>query len=137
MLTNRTDPNATGPRRSAAAASSALEHECRTMARVRLGDRAAFRELYDSTSRTIAALLVRVLRSRSRADEVLVDTYTQAWEQRERYDDSRGTPTAWLVTLARTRAIDRLRADARDRVVCQGDGNWVDALLAPEGDHTS
>jgi RNA polymerase sigma-70 factor (ECF subfamily) len=134
MLTNGTHTSATrlGRARSAATALAALQHECHTMARVCAGDRAAFRELYDATNRTVVALLVRMLRSRSRAEEVLVDTYAQAWEQRERYDDSRGTPAAWLLTLARTRAIDRLRADARDRVVCQGDGNWVDALLAPD-----
>jgi RNA polymerase sigma-70 factor (ECF subfamily) len=113
----------------------ALDHERRSMARVRAGDRAAFRELYDATSRTLFALLVRMLKKRSRAEEVLVDTYAQAWELRERYDEARGTPSAWLITLARTRAIDRLRADARDRVVCQGNGSWIDALLAPDGEH--
>lgn len=107
------------------------------MEHVRLGDRAAFRDLYDSTSSMLLAFLVRLLRNRARAEEVLVDTYAQAWELRERYDGTRGTPAAWLVMLARTRAIDRLRADARDRVVCQGDGKWVDALLAPEGEYTT
>jgi RNA polymerase sigma-70 factor (ECF subfamily) len=139
MLTNRPDTSAArSPRpRSAASALAAGEHERRSMARVRLGDRAAFRELYDATNRTLFALLLRMLKTRARAEEVLVDTYAQAWEQRERYDDTRGTPIAWLVTLARTRAIDRLRADARDRVVCHGDGTWVDALLAPSDEYVT
>jgi len=139
MSTNRSDTP--GPRvaraHTAATAATALELERDTMERVRVGDRVAFRVLYDATSPAIFTLLVRLLRSRARAEDVLVDTYAQAWELRERFDATRGTPTAWLVTLARTRAIDRLRADARDRLVCQGDGSWIDALLAPDVENTT
>jgi RNA polymerase sigma-70 factor (ECF subfamily) len=78
--------------------------------RVADGDQSALATLYDSTSRLVFGLILRVVSDRSTAEEVLLDVYTQVWRQAKTYDTGRGAPLAWLMTIARTRGIDRLRA---------------------------
>lgn len=74
------------------------------------GDQGALSELYDSTSRLVFGLAARILNDSADAEEVTLDVYTQAWRQAARYDASRGDPITWLLTLAHSRAIDRLRS---------------------------
>ena len=74
------------------------------------GDQHALSTLYDSTSRLIFGLVLSIIAERGAAEEVLLDVYTQVWRQAGRYTEGRGTPLAWLTTIARSRAIDRLRA---------------------------
>jgi RNA polymerase sigma-70 factor (ECF subfamily) len=74
------------------------------------GDQQALSALYDSTSRLLYGLVLGILNDTGAAEEVLLDVYTQVWRQAERYHEARGTPLAWLTTIARSRAIDRLRA---------------------------
>jgi RNA polymerase sigma-70 factor (ECF subfamily) len=78
--------------------------------RVAEGDQFALNQLYDSTNRLVFGLVLRILNDRSTAEEVLLDVYTQVWRQSALYDRSRGAPLAWIVTIARSRAIDRLRS---------------------------
>jgi RNA polymerase sigma-70 factor (ECF subfamily) len=58
----------------------------------------------------VFGLVLRVVSDRSTAEEVLLDVYTQVWRQAKTYDTGRGAPLAWLMTIARTRGIDRLRS---------------------------
>jgi RNA polymerase sigma-70 factor (ECF subfamily) len=74
------------------------------------GDQQAVSELYDATSRLVYGLVLRVLGDEAAAEEVLLDVYMQVWRQASTYDAGRGAPLAWLATIARSRAIDRLRA---------------------------
>ena len=74
------------------------------------GDQSALTTLYDSTSRLVFGLILRVVNDRSVAEEVLLDVYTQVWRQAATYNSQRGAPLAWLMTIARTRGIDRLRS---------------------------
>lgn len=78
--------------------------------RVAEGDQYALNQLYDSTNRLVFGLVLRILNDRSTAEEVLLDVYTQVWRQAALYDRSRGAPLAWMITIARSRAIDRLRS---------------------------
>lgn len=80
------------------------------MHRVAAGDAAALAELYDLSSRYVYGICLKVLRNSADAEEVTLDVYTQAWRQAARFDADRGEPLAWLLMLARSRAIDRLRA---------------------------
>ncbi len=73
------------------------------------GDQQALASLYDATSRAVYGLLLRILADASAAEEVLLDVYAQVWRQAGAYSAERGTPLAWLTTIARSRAIDRLR----------------------------
>jgi RNA polymerase sigma-70 factor, ECF subfamily len=79
------------------------------------GDQAALAKLYDNTNRLVYGLVLRVLGDMSSAEEVLLDVYTQVWRQAANYDASRGAPLAWLTTIARSRAIDRLRSGWQDQ----------------------
>ncbi|MFO0700304.1 MAG: sigma-70 family RNA polymerase sigma factor [Nitrospira sp.] len=76
------------------------------------GDQAALATFYDRTSPQVFGFVYKILNNREAAEEVTLDVYTQVWRQAHTYDQTRGTPGAWLMTLARTRAIDRFRAGA-------------------------
>jgi RNA polymerase sigma-70 factor, ECF subfamily len=82
------------------------------LARVVKGDQQAFSHLYDHSSTLLFTLAVRILGNREEAAELLQDVYLEVWRKVSRYDVGRGTPIAWLVTLTKSRAIDRLRARA-------------------------
>lgn len=79
----------------------------RAMAR---GDADALALLYDTTSQLVYSVTRRVLRNDADADEVTADVYERAWRFAAAYDPGRGSVDAWLVVMARSRAIDRLRA---------------------------
>jgi RNA polymerase sigma-70 factor (ECF subfamily) len=82
------------------------------LARVAKGDHQAFSQLYDLSSTLLFTLAVRILGNHEEAAELLQDVYLEVWRKVSRYDVGRGTPIAWLVTLTKSRAIDRLRARA-------------------------
>lgn len=79
------------------------------------GDQSAMTTLYDSTSRLVYGLVLRILNEAPAAEEVLLDVYTQVWRQASSYDETRGAPLAWMTTIARSRAIDRLRSGMREQ----------------------
>ncbi|HKE60818.1 MAG TPA: sigma-70 family RNA polymerase sigma factor, partial [Nitrospira sp.] len=64
----------------------------------------------------IYGLILRVVNQPQIAEEVTLDVYVQVWKQAQSYNLNRGTPMGWLVTLARSRAIDRLRSGRLERV---------------------
>ena len=66
------------------------------------------------TNRLVFGLVLRILGDRSTAEEVVLDVYTQVWRQAGNYRRERGTPLAWLMTIARTRALDRLRSGRQE-----------------------
>lgn len=79
------------------------------------GDEQALASLYEATSRTVYGLLLRILSDAPAAEEVLLDVYEQVWRQAAQYSRERGSPLAWLTTIARSRAIDRLRRGRREQ----------------------
>jgi RNA polymerase sigma-70 factor (ECF subfamily) len=80
------------------------------------GDESALSTLYDRSSRLIFGLLLRILNDAGLAEEVLLDVYMQVWRQAGKYDRTRGKTLAWLVTIARSRAIDRLRSSRQEEM---------------------
>jgi RNA polymerase sigma-70 factor (ECF subfamily) len=82
--------------------------------RAAAGDQHAVSELYDATSRMVYGLVLRILGDEAAAEEVMLDVYMQVWRQAGTYDAGRGAPLAWLATIARSRAIDRLRAGRQE-----------------------
>ena len=103
------------PPNLAATTDNAATRQAELIRSVAAGDQQALAALYDATSRTVYGLLLRILADASEAEEVLLDVYTQVWRQAAAYSQGRGTPLAWLTTIARSRAIDRLRRSRQER----------------------
>lgn len=80
--------------------------------RVGRGDRDAFAGLYDAASSQVFGLILRIVRDRPAAEELLVDVFSQAWRQAAQYDAGRGTAVSWLLLIARSRSIDYVRSKA-------------------------
>lgn len=74
------------------------------------GDLEAFEALYDRYSSTLYGLLLRILANPDDAQEVLQEAFTKAWTSAKMFDQSRGSEAAWLISIARSRGIDKLRA---------------------------
>ena len=72
-------------------------------------DVSAFEQLYTRHSRIVYSLVLRILRQGPTAEEVVQDVFLQVWRNSSRYDSGRGPFIPWLLTLARNRALDRLR----------------------------
>ena len=81
--------------------------------RMAAGDREAFGTFYDRFAPLLYPLIVRIVRDRSDAADVLQDVFWESWQGASTYDSTRGTPEAWMLMRARTRAIDRVRAVRR------------------------
>ena len=91
-----------------------LDRSC--MDRLRAGDLKALDELYTRHTPLLYGLVLRIVGRAADAEEVLQDTWVQAWRRAESWEPGRGTVAAWLITLARSRAIDRIRSvSARQR----------------------
>ena len=84
-------------------------HLNNTVLRVAQGERTAFADFYVLTASRVFAVIVRMLNDRAEAEDVLQEVYTNAWRRADRFDPARGSALTWLVTLARNRAIDRVR----------------------------
>lgn len=80
--------------------------------RIAGGDDTALASLYDETSTLLYSIAVRILGNPADAEEVTLDVYTQIWNKAGSFDASRGSASAWIVMLARSRALDRLRSRA-------------------------
>ena len=73
------------------------------------GDHKALAEMYDLFAGLADGLALRILHDATEAEDVVQEVFVQVWRQATRYDPARGSPEAWLCTMSRTRALDRLR----------------------------
>lgn len=86
------------------------------LSRSALGDRAAFKRVYDLSSGHLFAVILRIQRDRDLADDLLQEVYVSAWKAAGNFDASRAQPMTWLTHIARNKAIDSLRrAQAQPR----------------------
>jgi RNA polymerase sigma-70 factor (ECF subfamily) len=86
------------------------------MGRVAAHDQQAFARLFDRHSAVVLGVLTRLLGERALAEEILQEAFLQAWQQADRYQPALATPRGWLLMMARSRALDRLRSrGARQR----------------------
>jgi RNA polymerase sigma-70 factor, ECF subfamily len=69
----------------------------------------AFATFYNRHAPMVFGFLLRLLRERTEAEDVLQETFWQIWRQAGAYDSSRGSPVAWLIQIARSRGLDRIR----------------------------
>jgi len=78
--------------------------------RVAAGDRDAVAELYDRHASRVLGLAYRIVQNSSDAEDVVQEVFSQAWRTAQAYRATRGTVAGWLLMMARTRAIDRVRS---------------------------
>lgn len=81
--------------------------------RMAAGDKEAFAIFYDRYAPVVFPLILRIVRERADASDVLQEVFWEAWQSASRYNASRGSPEAWMVMQARSRAIDRVRSTRR------------------------
>jgi RNA polymerase sigma-70 factor (ECF subfamily) len=77
---------------------------------VAAGDRAAFARLYDATAPRLFGLARRLLVDAAQAEEVTQEVYLEIWQSAARYEPSRGSAMAWMLTLTHRRSVDRIRS---------------------------
>ena len=80
-------------------------------------DQAALGELHDRYARVVYAMALKISGSPGDAEDVTIDTFWQVWQQANRYDPVRGSVGAWICTIARSRALDRLRTQRRSPLI--------------------
>lgn len=88
----------------------AADPDCHCLARIRAGDTAALGEIYDRHGALLYGLIVRIV-GVTRAEDTLQDVLMRVWTGVDVYDSALGSPRAWLIGLARYRALDHLRND--------------------------
>jgi len=99
------------------------------------GNEQALGTFYDRWNSMVHAVVLRILRQRDDVEDVVEEAFWQAWRQSSRYEPSRGSVQTWLLTIARSRALDRVRALKRRREEpLIGDGGEVVVEQAAEGD---
>ena len=86
---------------------------------------------YDLMGSVVFSLAVRMLRDRPAAEDVTQDIFVQIWRQAHKFDPERGSPEAWIMMIARTRILDRLRSRSAGVVLKPAGDNLPDA---PEAD---
>lgn len=97
------------------------EDDVKLLKAIAARDEAALAQLYDRYRVILFGLLMRILNNREEAEDVLQEVFLQVWRKAGDFDENRGRPFTWLVTLARSRGIDRLRSlAARERVAEAG-----------------
>jgi RNA polymerase sigma-70 factor (ECF subfamily) len=111
---------------SSPAASATDEQLAAWIARIGERDERALAALYDATLPRVYGLVLRIVRRPGLAEEVVEDAYFQVWRQALRFDPARGRALTWLLNMARTRAIDAVRSEARHR------HESLDAACMPE-----
>jgi len=99
-----------------------------SLARIARGDQTAFAELYDRHARLVYSLALRILQDGADAEDIVQEVFAQVWAQADRYDASRGAVAAWMLTLTRSRAIDKLRAK-RARPEAATEANAAESVI--------
>ncbi len=101
------------------------------------GDRTALSRLYDKHASLVYSLCLRIVNDQGAAEELLGDIFFELWRRSDRYDAGRGSPLTYIVTLARSRAIDRRRSQrgplrlSIDQPMTPG-GSSVGSMLASD-----
>src|SRR6185503_17570159 len=116
-----------GPRRRTMSRNPQSAELLAHLQRAAKGEHAALAACYDLMGPVVFSLAVRMLRDRPAAEDVTQDIFVQVWRQAANYDTSRGSPEAWIMMIARTRILDRLRSRAAGVILKPVGDNLPDA----------
>jgi RNA polymerase sigma-70 factor (ECF subfamily) len=94
-------------------------------------DPAALESLYERVSAQLLGVVMHILRRRDLAEDILQEVFIRIWQQAGQYDQLRGRPLAWMISIARYRAIDLLRGQRR--VVSLVEEELPEELIATDG----
>jgi RNA polymerase sigma-70 factor (ECF subfamily) len=115
--------------------SAAEPDDVSLVRRMATGDEQALAALYDRWHAVVHGVVARMLRQSEDAEDVVEDAFWQAWRQASRFDPTRGAVHTWLLTIARSRALDRVRSLRRRREdPLEGDDGQAVAQPTAEGD---
>jgi RNA polymerase sigma-70 factor (ECF subfamily) len=89
--------------------ASATDHLADLLHRAAVRDATAFSALYRATSSKLYGIVARILPRGDVAADVLQEAYVRIWEKAGEFDPARGSPLAWMATIARNRALDEVR----------------------------
>jgi RNA polymerase sigma-70 factor (ECF subfamily) len=115
--------------------SKALESEqtwASLVQSIAVGDQLALQALYERTHRLVFTLIVRIASNRETAEELTLDVFHDVWRRAARYDAANGTVLGWIMNQARSRAIDRLRFEQRQKRVEPDAGGPLPEMEAGE-----
>ena len=85
------------------------------ISKIAKGCESALKKLYDNTISQVYGLAYKIVSNKPDADEVALDVFKQIWKKAPDYEPGRGSPSAWLITVTRSRAIDKIRSDTKRR----------------------
>ena len=136
-----TEPSAPNIERSVSRSAAAVTpvglsdraRDRQLLARIAKGDVAALRTIYERHAPRAVAIAFRILRDRAEAEDIVQETFLELWRRSSQFDPDRGGAVAWVVTIARSRAIDRLRASgtAGRTIASAGAGDELVPLALP------
>ena len=108
------------------------EHIENLIARVALGDRAAFNALYQATSSKLFGVTMRILSNRQEAEDALQEVYVKVWNRASSFAPGGYSPMAWLVSIARNQSIDVIRQRRGGHVDIEEAFDLADTAPLPE-----
>jgi len=98
------------------------------------GDQLALHALYERAHRPVFTLIMRITANRETAEELTIDVFHDVWRRASRYDAANGTVLGWIMNQARSRAIDRLRFESRQKRSHGGDVELLAEVVADPRD---
>src|SRR5678810_1498738 len=104
------------------------------MRRIVEADETALGALYDSWVRSLYSLVLHLLKDPDEAEDVVEETFWQAWRKADSYEPSKGAVSTWLLTIGRRKALDRLRAKGRRREESMTDVRELADVASPMSD---
>ena len=124
------------PRASATSTSDPNARLAALLAQVALADQRAFEELYRQTGAHLYAVVLRIVRDRSIAEEIVQEAYVNVWHHAGTYDAARSQPLTWLTSIVRNRALDLKRRREIETIALDSGDDDSPAMEFPAGGPT-